>query len=361
MSVVTTHKEQQQAKAADSMFSRVVARYSLLDQKVQDTIRAFQEHVPKPTLDDLSQLDQVLAAHAQRKAKKAQAARRALVSSVSCLVACRHVRRRNVCCSLQVDAMQEKTLSAAGRGPQGWPSESPVHATPEQLGASRSRSQGGMDAVDSRQGKGRSRNGSGIARGLSSAASDSSTLYLDVRKDEWYAVGVDQAAKAAEREANEKKQKNRERAFVYQTLQVQQEQLKEVWERELEEERQQARQDKALQKLWKDKEKQRLADLAVWQRKEKLRAEKAKKDFMDDYRAGVLAEQVEENEQVRKIKALIVEDEMKARAKMAKVQADMEEVKAFNAAELQRKSKAQRLQLAKDQHDLEIYQVATRA
>ncbi len=214
-----------------------------------------------------------------------------------------------------------------------------------------------MDVDDVRHGEGRSRS---ISRGLSTAATDNSTLYLDVRKDEWYAVGVDQAAKAAEREANEKKQHSRERALVYHTLQVQQEQLKEVWGRELEEERQQARQDKALQKLWQEKEKNRLADLAVWQRMEKLRAEKAKKDFMDDYRAGVLAEQVGENEQVRKIKALIVEDGMKARAKMAKMQADMEEVKVFNAAEEQRKSKAQRLQLAKDQRDLEIYQVSAR-
>lgn len=79
MSVVVDHKERQQARAAVSMLSRVVAKYSLLDKKVADTIRAFQQHVPKPTLEDLSQLDEVLSAHAKKSAKKAQTARLALV------------------------------------------------------------------------------------------------------------------------------------------------------------------------------------------------------------------------------------------------------------------------------------------
>ena len=77
--MVVGHKERQQARAAGNMLSRVLAKYSLKDKKVADTIRAFQQHVPRPTLDDLSQLDEVLAGHAKKSANKAQAARRALV------------------------------------------------------------------------------------------------------------------------------------------------------------------------------------------------------------------------------------------------------------------------------------------
>jgi len=149
----------------------------------------------------------------------------------------------------------------------------------------------------------------------------------------------------------------RERKDVYHTLGLQQAQLKEVWEHELEEERQQARQDRALSKLWQEKEKKRRADLAAWQRKEKLRAEKAKQDFMEQYLEMVVAEQAEENEQVRKIKALLAEDEMKARAKMGKMAAEMQAVKEFNAAEEREKHKVESLQREKDQRDLKLYQV----
>jgi len=41
---------------------------------------------------------------------------------------------------------------------------------------------------------------------MGTASSDDSALYLDVRKDEWFAVSLDQAAKGAARDAREKVQ-----------------------------------------------------------------------------------------------------------------------------------------------------------
>jgi hypothetical protein len=55
--------------------------------------------------------------------------------------------------------------------------------------------------------------------------------------------------------------------------------------------RQEARKQKAIQKLWRDKEKARKADLEIWRKMEKKRAEKAKEDFMNAYRAGLSVSQ----------------------------------------------------------------------
>ena len=41
---------------------------------------------------------------------------------------------------------------------------------------------------------------------MGTASSDDSALYLDVRKDEWFSVSLDQAAKGAARDAREKVQ-----------------------------------------------------------------------------------------------------------------------------------------------------------
>jgi len=46
--------------------------------QVAGTIKAFKEHVPQPTLDDLSQLNQVLSDHVKRTLKKTETKRRAL-------------------------------------------------------------------------------------------------------------------------------------------------------------------------------------------------------------------------------------------------------------------------------------------
>ena len=60
---------------------------------------------------------------------------------------------------------------------------------------------------------------------MTRTASQDSAVYSDVRKDEWYAVGLDQALKAAQREARQMELQKRERKDVYHTLGLQQAQL----------------------------------------------------------------------------------------------------------------------------------------
>jgi len=74
----------------------------------------------------------------------------------------------------------------------------------------------------------------------------------------------------------------------------------------------------AVKKLWTEKEKARRADLAEWRKKEKIRAEKAKQDFIDQYRHGVAVEQENENNEVRRIKALMRQDHVMAEVKILK-------------------------------------------
>jgi hypothetical protein len=76
VSVAVGHKEKKQAKAAESMFSRVISKYGFADSKISDTIHAFTQNVPHPTLDDLGELDRVLSEHVIRTNRKADAKRK---------------------------------------------------------------------------------------------------------------------------------------------------------------------------------------------------------------------------------------------------------------------------------------------
>ena len=89
---------------------------------------------------------------------------------------------------------------------------------------------------------------------------------------------------------------------------------------------------------------------------EKLRAESAKEELMDNYRATVAKEAEKENEEVMKIRALIVRDKAEAEAKKAAGAAAAQAVKELNAAEEARKKVAQRLQRDKDEREMKKYQ-----
>ena len=150
MSVVVGHKEKQQARAVESMLNRVMARYPLDDPKVAETINAFREHVQEPSMDDLVQLNDVLAAYIRRKRKRQESKRGALTRILAASA------RKNVFESTPAVGIRD----ALDRGRAG-------------------SSVGGSQASASK----RNRRPSG------SAQSDSASgLYLDVRKDEWYAV-----------------------------------------------------------------------------------------------------------------------------------------------------------------------------
>ncbi len=231
-------------------------------------------------------------------------------------------------------------------------------------------------------------------RPLGSAKSENSSLYLDVRKDEWYAVLMDQvhkeipppistlksarlcikfqliitqakcltfgefakAAKTNEREGREKAEKKKEADHLYATLKVQQKQLDQLWADDLEDQRRQAQQQEVLNKLWEEKETARRAELAEWKKKEKRRADKAKQDVIDSFLSEVSRVQEQENQEVRKIKALIAQDKEKALQKKAKWAADLEQVKQFNKEEEDRKFRQLREQSAKELKDVKVYQ-----
>ena len=155
MSVVVGHKEKQQARAVESMLQRVMERYPLDDPKVAGTINAFREHVTQPSMDDLSQLDDVLADYVRRKRQRQEAKRGAI----------------------------SKTLAASAR--RNILDPTPAAGSRDALHRSRAGSSaGGALASDRSEASKRGR------RPLGSAQSDSaqSRLYLVVRKDEWYAV-----------------------------------------------------------------------------------------------------------------------------------------------------------------------------
>lgn len=76
VSVAVGHKDKKQARAAESMFSRVISKYDFADSKISDTIHAFTQNVPHPTLEDLGDLDRVLSEHVIRTNRKAEAKRK---------------------------------------------------------------------------------------------------------------------------------------------------------------------------------------------------------------------------------------------------------------------------------------------
>jgi hypothetical protein len=319
MSVVVGHKEKQQARAVESMLNRVMARYPLDDPKIAETIHAFREHVQEPSMDDLAQLNDVLAAYIRRKRQRQERKRRALTRTLAASA------RKNIFGTTPVVGIRD----ALDRG---------------RAGSSVGGSQASGKAEASR-------------RPLGSAQSDSaaSRLYLDVRKDEWYAVSQDQEAKANEKEAREKARKTKEAAQLYAALQVQQSQLDELWHKDLEEQRLQAQQERALRKLWEEKEKSRRQELQEFRKKEKIRAARDRQEFVESYQNIVKKEQQEENEEVKKIKGLIAQDKMKKLAKQAKIAEDNLAIKRFNAAEEERLQDLLRLQIARDEEEVRRY------
>ena len=323
-SVVVGQMEKEQARARESMLSKLVAKFAnhISDAKVHNTILAFREHVPTPTMNDLAQLDDVLSAYVKRLVQKDESKRRLMAKTLS---------------AANLSARVESQIKEQGSGPAASPGELMA------AGQTSSR----VSASVSRQGD---RTPAGSAR------SEGSRLYRDVRKDEWYAIQLDQAARLEVEDRKKLEGKKKEAALTYAILKQQELELDNVAKLHKEEQREEGRKQKAVQKVWRDKEKARKAELEVWRRQEKLRAESAKEELMDNYRATVAKEAEKENEEVMKIRALIVRDKAEAEAKKAAGAAAAQAVKELNAAEEARKKVAQRLQRDKDEREMKKYQ-----
>ena len=70
LSVVLNHHRKGAEKAAKGLLNRIAEKYKAdRDDKVFATINAFKEHVPRPSLDDYKQLDEVLHQHSIRVAR----------------------------------------------------------------------------------------------------------------------------------------------------------------------------------------------------------------------------------------------------------------------------------------------------
>mmetsp|Transcript_45856 Transcript_45856/g.111682 ORF Transcript_45856/g.111682 Transcript_45856/m.111682 type:complete len:397 (-) Transcript_45856:1-1191(-) len=177
----------------------------------------------------------------------------------------------------------------------------------------------------------------------------------DVRKDEWYSLSMLKDLKAQERDAHERAAFLRDAKKLRSTLTVQEEQLRDLWDKDLLREKNEAAIGDRNFKQWTAKEKKRKADLLALHLEQKALADVALKEqhqrmLIEANRA--LAEEVGE---VRRVQQLMRDEAAKEQQKQAELRRHVEELKAFNTKELERKRAEIKLQAQTDAQAMKDY------